>query len=94
MRKKTKSVSLDSNRGLFVSGVGRFAGSCRREKEDYGRSSRAVPTAFPNGNFTAGKSGKSGVSNILGTSFYYAILFMLINLIWTRKAIHDLQQGI
>ena len=35
-----------------------------RQKEDYGRSSRAVPTAFPNGNFTAGKSGKSGVSNI------------------------------
>ena len=77
MRKKTKSVSLDSNRGLFVSGVGRFAGSCRREKEDYGRSSRAVPTAFPNGNFTAGKSGKSGRIKHTGDELlavFYAII--------------------
>lgn len=68
-----------------------------RQKEDYGRSSRAVPTAFPNGNFTAGKSGKSGRIKHTGDELlavFYAILFMLIKLIWTRKAIHDLQQGI
>ena len=52
----------------------------RETERDYGRSSRAVPTAFPNGNFTAGKSGKSGVSALLGTSVervFYAVLFII-----------------